>query len=285
MEQWLSLVFLAFFAGLNLVCVAPYYLTPKPEISANATQLKLLHINVFGKTNQNPQAVISLIRTEKPDVLDLVEYTEQWQRRLESTGIFKAYPYRVAGRGHIALYSKRPLKNARLTYAGIQKIANQANIIAQITLDHQPVTLLVAHPASPIMPSHLQWLKESFNTWTQERKALGRNLLIVGDLNTSPWSQEFHTLTQNTGLRDSQLGYGIQPSWPMLLPFFGIRTEPNWLTQLLLIPIDHVLVSDRIQIVSRRTGPFVGSDHLPVIVEFALGKPSAQPPHAPKHTI
>jgi endonuclease/exonuclease/phosphatase (EEP) superfamily protein YafD len=100
------------------------------------------------------------------------------------------------------------------------------------------------------------------------RKKLGQHLIVVGDLNTSPWSAEFMTLTKKTGLRDSQLGYGLQPSWPMLLPYFGVNTQPNLLTQLLQVPIDHVLVSEQIQVFSRHTGPFIGSDHLPVTVEL-----------------
>lgn len=271
-ERWLNLVFLGFFAGLNLVCIAPYYLpSHKPaEALASQDKIKLMHFNVFGLVNHQTQDVIAAIREQNPDVIDLVEYVEPWRQKLESSGVLKRYPYRATGAGHIALYSKRPLKNTRLTYAGKQRVANQANVIAQFTLDKEPITILVAHPASPIMPSHLQWLQESFATWEQERNKLGRNLIIVGDLNTSPWSREFKNLTAMTGLRDSQLGYGIQPSWPMLLPMLGVRTEPNWLTQALQIPIDHVLVSERLIVFSRQTGPFVGSDHLPVIIELGL---------------
>lgn len=281
-ERWFSLVFLGIFAGLNLVCVAPYYLPGEKPVDtiASGDQIKLMHFNLFGMVNHRTDQVVAAIREENPDMVDLVEYSETWRRKLEGSGIFRRYPYRVAGRGHIALYSKRPLRNARLTFAGQQKVANQANIIAGLTLNHEPVTVLVAHPASPIRPSHLDWQKESFQTWGQERQKLGKNLLIVGDLNTSPWSNEFQKLISSTGLRDSQLGYGLQPSWPMLLPFFGIRTEPNWITRLIQIPIDHVLVSERLAVLSRHTGPFVGSDHLPVTVELGI-KPKSTLAHKP----
>ncbi|WP_373531617.1 endonuclease/exonuclease/phosphatase family protein [Vampirovibrio sp.] len=276
LERWLSLVFIGVFAGLNLVCVAPYYWPgQKPDaLSPPVSTLKLMHFNLFGKTNHNTQAVLSAIQAEDPDLLDMVEYTETWRKTLEKSPVIKRYPYRISGQGLMALYSKRPLQHPRLVYAGVQKVENQANIIAQITLDKQPLTILVAHPASPMRPSHLTWLQESFAQWIQTRTKLGRHLIVVGDLNTSPWSVEFMTLTRKTGLRDSQLGYGLQPSWPMLLPFFGIRTEPNLLTQLLVVPIDHVLISEQIEVFSRHTGPFVGSDHLPVVVELGL-RPSA----------
>jgi endonuclease/exonuclease/phosphatase (EEP) superfamily protein YafD len=275
-ERWLSLIVLSVFAGLNLACIIPYY-WPVHEQDSRLPQtsaLKLMHFNLFGKTNRQTHAVLAAIQKENPDLIDMVEYTEPWRSTLEKSSVLKRYPYRVSGRYHIALYSKAPLQNTRFTHAGIQKVANQANIIAQIKLDQQPVTILVAHPASPIMPSHLTWLQESFTRWILDRKKLGKHLIVVGDLNTSPWSAEFMTLTEKTGLRDSQLGYGLQPSWPALLPFLGLHTQLNPVTQLLQVPIDHVLVSEQIQVFSRRTGPFIGSDHLPVTVELGL-RPNA----------
>ncbi|WP_303674310.1 endonuclease/exonuclease/phosphatase family protein [Vampirovibrio chlorellavorus] len=278
-DQWVSLIVLGTFLGINLSAVLPYYLRqPRPDLSQTSGRpLKLMHINVFGNVNSNTEAVIKTIQTEQPDMIDFVEYTERWLQQLERSSTLKQYPYRLSGRGNMALYSKRPLINARLVYAGRQTVANQANIIAKIWLNGQPVTILVAHPASPIRPSHLTWLQESFGTWIKERPRLGKNLVVVGDLNTTPWSVEFKTLIEKTGLRDSQLDFGIQPSWPMLLPLIGIRAESNWLTQLMQIPIDHVLVSERLVVTDRHTGPFVGSDHLPVVVTLAVG-PGQSPP-------
>lgn len=274
MEIWFNLVFLGFFAGLNLVCILPYYnpqARPAPELIEHAGHVKLMHFNLFGHVNHRGESVIEAIRNEDPDMLDLVEYNETWKQKITASGLLKRFPYHVDQGYNVALFSKLPLKNTRLVFADThQRVANQANIIANFTLRKQPVTILVAHPASPIRPSHLVWLQESFKAWEAQREKLGKNLILVGDLNTSPWSVEFQQLIQKTGLRDSQLGYGIQPSWPMLLPWFGIRHEPNWFTGLLTIPIDHVLVSDRMVVISRHTGPFVGSDHLPVTVELGI---------------
>ncbi len=279
-ESRLSIIFLSVFAGLNLLQIAPYYFPgARPGVAElkTAHPLKLMHFNLFGKINHHTASVAAAIREEQPDLLDLVEYTDDWRQKLEESGALRNYPYRVAGQNHIALYSKVPLRNARLVYAAPgAKVANQANIIAQFSLNQKPVTILVAHPASPILPSHLTWLQESFRTWEAARDKLGQNLVVVGDLNTSPWSMEFKDLTRQTGLRDSQLGYGVQPSWPMLLPIIGIRNTPTLLTNLFAIPIDHVLVSGNILVFGRKTGPFVGSDHLPVTVEIGM-RPGASP--------
>lgn len=274
-EMWITTVFLMFFAGLNISQIAPYY-SPlsRPDAShAKTERMKLMHVNLFGHLNHSKSLVTEAIRKTDPDIVDFVEYTPPWQRQLEQSDVLKRYPYRVSGRGHIGLYSKRPLMNARLVYADpSQKLSNQANIVAQIRLGGEPVTILVAHPASPIMPSHLDWQQASFRAWERNRGKLGKNLVLVGDLNTAPWSREFESLVKNTGLRDSQLGYGLQPTWPVFFPVPGTaHTQSPWATPL-SIPIDHVLVSERILVLSRQTGPFVGSDHLPVVVELGLKK-------------
>ncbi len=277
-EVLATVVFLAFFAGLNLVQVAPYY-TPKPDLARAQTgrSVKIMHFNVLGLLNRQENEVAAAIRAAKPDMVDLVEYTEEWQRKLEATGVFRDYPYRVSGQAHIALYSKVPLTHKRLFFVPRNMpVANTANILARFSLDGHPVSLLVAHPVSPFLPNRLATQRKSFDMWVNNRKHYGENLVIVGDLNTTPWSAEFKRLITQTDLRDSQLGFGIQPSWPTFFIPFEFRNkhtaQPSRLLQPLAIPIDHVLVSPRIEVLDRRVGPFVGSDHLPVLAEIGIKK-------------
>jgi endonuclease/exonuclease/phosphatase (EEP) superfamily protein YafD len=275
-EVWMGTIFLMFFAGLNLSQIAPYYppfAKPDARESESADTVKLMHINLFGYLNNSRSLVIEALQTTDADMVDLVEYTEPWRRELERSGVLKRYPYKFTGKNHIGLYSKRPLRNARLVYTNPrQQTTPYANIIADFKLNGHPVTILVAHPASPIQPSHLQWQQASFRAWARERGKLGRNLIIVGDLNTAPWSPEFAQLLSKTGLRDSQMGFGIQPTWPAFFPVPGRpHAQSSW-AAVLGIPIDHVLVSERILVFSRRTGPFVGSDHWPVVAELGLKK-------------
>ncbi len=51
-------------------------------------------------------------------------------------------------------------------------------------------------------------------------------------------------------------GFGLKPTWPTSLP-------------LLMIPLDHCLLSPGLRVTSFEVGPRVGSDHLPVLVEIA----------------
>jgi endonuclease/exonuclease/phosphatase (EEP) superfamily protein YafD len=82
-------------------------------------------------------------------------------------------------------------------------------------------------------------------------------VLLIGDLNVSPWSSYFARLLKDSGLKNSMKGFGFQPSWPA-----GNR--------FLRIPIDQILYSPQITIHHRTVGADIGSDHLPVIVDFSL---------------
>ena len=67
----------------------------------------------------------------------------------------------------------------------------------------------------------------------------------------------FRDLLAATGLRDAARGQG----W--------IGTWPAWLRPA-LVPIDHVLVGGPVAVVGLRRGPFVGSDHYPLVADLRL---------------
>ena len=80
---------------------------------------------------------------------------------------------------------------------------------------------------------------------------------VLGDLNITSCSPWFAELKDAGSLIDTRDGFGLQPSWPVQSP-------------LIVIPIDHVLVSRDFQILSRRIGEDIGSDHWPVVVDLHL---------------
>ncbi|MCU0878609.1 MAG: endonuclease/exonuclease/phosphatase family protein, partial [Pirellulaceae bacterium] len=81
-------------------------------------------------------------------------------------------------------------------------------------------------------------------------------LVLAGDLNLTEHSPYFRDLLRASGLADTRQGIGIQASWSPRVP-------------LLSLPLDHVLVSRELAVVSRRLGPPLGSDHRPVVVQLA----------------
>ena len=65
-----------------------------------------------------------------------------------------------------------------------------------------------------------------------------------------------------TGLQSARAGRGALPTWPTFLPATFLR-----------IPIDHILVSDHLRVISHTLGDNTGSDHLPTIAVIGVNTP------------
>jgi endonuclease/exonuclease/phosphatase (EEP) superfamily protein YafD len=97
-----------------------------------------------------------------------------------------------------------------------------------------------------------------------QRRTFAGPAIVAGDFNMTPWSYRLQRLLASTGLRRHAT---FLRSWPTNRhPQFGLPV-PAFL-------IDHVLSTPDIKAVSIRTGPEVGSDHLPVVARVRL--PQAQ---------
>ena len=73
------------------------------------------------------------------------------------------------------------------------------------------------------------------------------------------WSSDYLAVETISGLNNARQGFGILPTWPTYMPF-------------LMIPIDHILISEHFVINDFKVGNNIGSDHLPLIIELALLK-------------
>jgi endonuclease/exonuclease/phosphatase (EEP) superfamily protein YafD len=83
------------------------------------------------------------------------------------------------------------------------------------------------------------------------------SMIVAGDFNASTWSPSYQSFVHETKLNDARFGFGVIPTFPTNFP-------P------IMIPIDQCLVSSDLKILDFNSGPNIGSDHLPVILEVAL---------------
>ena len=82
-------------------------------------------------------------------------------------------------------------------------------------------------------------------------------VMVLGDLNATPWSRAMTNLMAAGGLRDAAIGSPFRSTWASRFPLLGL-------------PLDQVLVGRAMGIVSRRVGRDIGSDHFPVIADLTL---------------
>ncbi|MFO0909887.1 MAG: endonuclease/exonuclease/phosphatase family protein [Isosphaeraceae bacterium] len=224
----------------------------RPSSSNRTRPVRLLMANVLFE-NRELQDLADLIEREQPDIVGLVEFTTECGEALRSAR--SKYPFRSevpTGASGLALWFRnQPIALDRAEYP-----LEGRNPVIHAVFSHEdgPRHLWLVHPTSPL------WRK--FEPGNPELAALARvvgsgteSRIVMGDFNSTDASAHFRAFVRATGLRDSRLGFGRQPSWPSMLHY--------------RIAIDHAFVSSDLAVINRRLGPMIGSDHLPVLFEVA----------------
>ena len=262
-RRWRWAAAAACIAALNAAYVVPYYF-PAPRSSggvARRTRVKVLLANV-NAANADYERLLALARATSPDVVVVQEATEGWARAFEE--ISPDFPHsHVVARPDtfgIAVYSRLPLRDAKTVALGGAQIPS---VTVMVEAGGASFSLVTAHTYPP-----LAGLFEGRNEQLAQLAVLAsgsaRPVVLVGDLNASPWSPHFAKLLRETGLRDARRGFGVLPTWPTY-------------RRIMSVPIDHCLVSPEVTIISVETGTEIGSDHLPLVVTLEV--PESRPPN------
>lgn len=247
---------------INFATLTPFYFSSikqadnkAAKYSSDSALIRLIHFNIWG---QNPVKnwAVDYVLTERPDVVSMNEVDDDTFRLFHSKQIQTVYPYRVRD-GELLLLSKRPFKVLEL------KTPVNHPVLHVRYASPKSFDLYLTHTMVPVFPHFFQDQNDHLRVLGEEINNNQYPVVLLGDLNTTPWSNSFYQLVSQSKLKDSQKVFGqLQPSWPA---FFGLC----WL------PIDHVLLSKHWLVSNRKTGPFIGSDHLPVEIELTL-KPQSK---------
>lgn len=238
---------------INYTFVLPLYFGKPDAAKSKPIRAMLMNINAG---NGNTEQVLESINHANPDLLLLAEVTPKWASELEILNT--TYRYRIAepqaGCFGIMLLSKYPLEQGQVVKIGS---AGVPSIIADVYFPEGEVSIIGTHPLPPVGAEYSRQRNVQLAELPRYVKEQKHPVLLMGDLNTTPWSPHFRKLMNDSGLKNSMQGFGHQPSWPSNIPF-------------LRIPLDHMLYSDGINIHNRMILQGVGSDHLPVILDFSV---------------
>ncbi len=259
-RHWRRTLACGLLAAANLVLIiSPGSVPPRPD---DRPVVRAMLSNVLAK-NEAHQPVLDYVQAANPDIIVFVEVTYDWAEALHALDV--QYPYRrlIPARRSwgMALFSRLPLEDLDVRTLGE---TDSVALVARLKVGGQPLTLIGAHPFSPVSPTNLKLRNQQYEALAGLVHAHPGPLVLIGDLNSSPWSPYFQDLLSATQLRDSRQGFGNQASWPSKIPLMGIPIP------LIRIPIDHCLVSRQIAVHDRQVGPDVGSDHFPVVVDFSV---------------
>lgn len=246
---------LAGFAAVNLVLVAPLYLG-KPAVPTDETQaLRAVLINV-NTANTQYERVTDFLSETDADFVVIEEINATWLEQLRE--LRTSYPHVEAHAREdnfgIALFSKHPFVQSGALYIGDTGVPS---VFGQCEVGGKRLFVLGTHPLPPTGAGYSQARNNQLAEIPRFLESVSCPILLLGDLNVTPWCRSFRKLLRDTSLKDSAKGWGVQPTWPTF--FFPLR-----------IPIDHCLLSPELTVTSRRVGPYLGSDHYPVIIDIVF---------------
>jgi endonuclease/exonuclease/phosphatase (EEP) superfamily protein YafD len=239
-------------ALVNLAALAPFLLGTGPA-AASGDGLTVVSFNV-GISNPARADVMRFVDREAPDLVFLYESSFEWEDAAVALGI----PYRlvsVVPPGTLTGITIMARDGFDATPVATPLTASTAAAV-EVEIGGTRATVIGTHPPSPTSGARSERrdrILDEVGRWVAGRTG---PVLVVGDLNATPWSAGYRRLKDPGGLVDSLRGRGLQPSWP-----------DGWGP--LMITIDHALHTADLVSVERRTGPANGSAHRPLIVTVA----------------
>ena len=238
----------------NAGVVAPWY-DGGAQAATGDTRVKVVLANVFSR-NAEYGRLFDLVDAEQPDVLFLLEVSPAWDTALER--LTSRYAHRVVeareGNFGIALLSRLPLTSSAVV---VSEPLGFPTIVATLDVSGKELGVVASHPMIPLGADNYEARNEHLRGLADLMQGMAGPRLLAADLNASMWDRHYRIFENRTWLRNVRHGHGVVPTWPTFLP-------------IAMIPIDHVLVSAEVGVEDVRTGPAIGSDHLPLVVTIAL---------------
>ena len=225
-----------------------------PPVSAQSppNTIRILQHNVY-RFHTDFTGLVELVLKQRSDVIGLEEVDARSLGALDKQPWIHAhYPYRLFDqRAQSLILSHWPILEAHVAYDTYRNPYLYTRIK---TLMPKPLTLIIVHPPHPT--ESYQWLQQKalWDTLQEREKDIPRPLVILGDMNTTPYNQSFLSFQQALQLRDPRTGVSLLPTWPSYLPW------P------LRLPLDYILISRDLELKSQSVLPSTGSDHLPIEV-------------------
>lgn len=218
--------------------------------------LKILQANVL-KLNADASRLRRLIEDEQPDIVVAAEVRKPFAEMFQD--LTWHYPYQRMEACERTSYGMAVASKLRLENCETLSLDGPGSRAISFRVRHEgeDIDFLSLHPATP--NRDIASRDREFENAVQHCKGKPRNLVVLGDLNATPYCFAYKKMTKALGLRNAREGFGLAGTFPVFLPFSWLR-----------IPIDHVLASENLHVSDFRPGPDIGSDHLPTITTLTV---------------
>jgi endonuclease/exonuclease/phosphatase (EEP) superfamily protein YafD len=257
-RHWKSLAFAILTFLLNAALIGR--LAWHPEVSRATLdpnfKLTVLSMNVL-TSNANKQQVLDHVLASNADVVFLMEVNREWAQALQP--LKAKYPHHIHAPREdnfgLSLHSRIPWTKGGLLALGMAEVPS---VEIEITHQGRDLTLIGTHPLPPIGGGYAAWRDQQLAQLSDRVAWSNKPVLVVGDLNATPWSAGLRLATAS-----GKLGFrSLSPAW-----------TPTWrVRSIFAIPIDHALCTAPLVISDRSVGSDVGSDHRPLQVTVGWEK-------------
>ena len=262
---WRTLPIAVIALALNVVVVAPVFTRHQATARSGSPTLTIAHLNLQSRIG-DLSAMDRWLDTKPADIVVLLHTTEPTANHLaDGVGPYRMiYPV-FAGLNNnlkrvytpsaevVVVTDRSDVTAAVPTFPGLP--IDAVNITAHV--GSQRVTLLGCHTLSPgSSPRHDERNRE-LDAVGQWLRATPGPAIAFGDFNVTYYSPAFQHLLHIGRATSSQLGFGIQATWPHQFRPAGIA-------------IDQSVYTGRLTAVARYRGPSLGSEHRALIVRYAL---------------
>lgn len=226
--------------GMGASLVSGRQTTTMPTGPASA-EISVISLNTWDAVD-NVEQLKAYFATAPADVVVLSEIGPPKRALLEA--LKWVYPYQTdcAAQWHCSL-------------ALISRVPFEAAGAVRHAKDNTPAFVWARFAGQlTVVGTHIY--RPSRNPWlhVHQADALARvvrniegSVVLVGDLNMSPWSYSFRDLKTRAGLEGPRIFTPSWPAWPLPLP---------------QVALDHILISPDLTFATVRSGPAAGSDHL-----------------------
>jgi endonuclease/exonuclease/phosphatase (EEP) superfamily protein YafD len=224
--------------------------------TSNGPHLRVVSLNVEAG-NPDKAQVLEYLRATDADVFFLMEVDSEWAAALAE--LATTHPHKLLRPQEdnfgLAFFSRVPLQSLEVIHTSE---LGSPSIRARLTHARRELAILGVHPPPPIGQQLSQIRDNQLVDTAATVASLDVPVLVVGDLNATPWSHGLQLLRDGTTLDHRSPDPAWTPTWNVALVF--------------AIPIDHALVTPPLVVQRRQIGPDVGSDHRPQVLDIGWQK-------------
>ncbi len=230
------------------------YFFPVRGEAEHGHALKIVNFNIH-TANKRHGDVIAFLKSEAADVIFLMEVNRRWLDKLGS--LREIYPHWIAEPREdnfgAVMMSRFPFTEEAVHDFGVSEIPT---VEIALHIEDTELVIIGTHPVPPAGRRGSKARDDQMKRLAEHlRKSNHEYLVVVGDLNMTPYSPQFKRFLKRTTLSDGARGHGISATWMR-------HFAP------LAIPIDHVLVSRGVLTEGLRVAESFGSDHNAMVAEI-----------------